>query len=88
MPVKNSSLSELQTGPGRSGSGRTVMGSGSPVKDAGSRYRQAIGLYRNTSMTLEEISGRTGVTVSGLRHYMRSRPDAAEAHRRLTVLEK
>lgn len=73
MPVKNSSLSELQTGPGRSGSGRTVMGSGSPVKDAGSRYRQAIGLYRDTDMPVREICARTGVPVSGFRAYIRRR---------------
>lgn len=35
------------------------------------KYREAIQLYRITAMTQEEICTKTGVTVMGLRHYLR-----------------
>ena len=43
-----------------------------PMPQSEEKYREAIRLYRTTAMTQEEICAATGVTVMGLRHYLRS----------------
>lgn len=43
-----------------------------PSEEQVSRYDEAVGLYRNTAMTQEEIAETLGLTLSGLRNYLRT----------------
>lgn len=46
-------------------------GKHAPTPQSVEKYRDAIHLYRTTAMTQEEICTETGVTIMGLRHYLR-----------------
>lgn len=42
-----------------------------PTDEQTEQYSEAIDLYRNTSMTQEEIASATGISIAGLRNYLR-----------------
>ena len=65
---------KLRTRPGKRKRGERVMNGKKhePEPDTDRKYAEALALYRDTTLTLKTIAAKAGISVSGLRSYLRT----------------